>query len=352
MACVYFLNKISQAMRYFSIILLFTFCVVFFLKKNTAPESVAVTGERASKVLFQTESQGLAWEDISSGLPKNIDPTSFFYYNAEYLIGTRKGELYRSSSPESGNWTYEQINDPISALAGDYSRLTVSNIFPGRSEVYVYIHSKGIYKKVPGKPFWWPVFRKNIHKDFPVYDLLETPDGHFYIASESGLYFTKDMGVTWDHLYAESSVYKITQTNDLLLASTAKGLMRSVNDGQSWQEVLNSPKSTYDIQPVKDGLIAVRLFGPDDQTPLYLSTDNGQTWLPLFSDASQLNGIRQLEQMGNVLFCTHKGGISRSSDGGLTWDPVYVLENTALPIRIKLAVVGQKMSALMINEGC
>lgn len=339
-------------MRYFSFILLFVIATVFFFR-NKEKNNTPAYDDRAVKVLLKTESQGLAWEDVSFGLPKNIEPNSFLYHNGEFLVGAGQGVLYRTGSPESGHWTRETIKDPLTSLAGDRRGLAILNIFPGASGPYLSIYEKGIYTKVPGKDFWWPVLREGSPDQLPFYDFLETADGRIFVCSSGGLYMSKNKGNTWEHLYKTSTVTEVVHKNGLLLANTPAGLMRSADDGQSWQKVLNASEMVYDIQSKSDGFIAARVLNNTHHTPLTVSDDEGLSWLSPPGDFSLLKNVQQLVQMDNLLFCSHNDGISRSSDGGRTWELVYSLEKKqGPPTRIELQVSGKKLFALLTAGGC
>ena len=104
------------------------------------------------------------------------------------------------------------------------------------------------------------------------------------------------------------------EQNNVLLAGTSSGLIRSTDSGATWSEV-EGPFQNYDIQSLlwNDSLL---LVGTD--SGLYRSTDTGNTW-QVPSGIDHLS-IHCFLSIGSFIFAgTESEGIFKSSDVGATW---------------------------------
>ena len=149
-----------------------------------------------------------------------------------------------------------------------------------------------------------------------------------YCCSSDFIHASSDNGKSW-HVIS----YKVTPAvfrslaadDSFVYADPEFGLVRSSDDGLSWQYISN-PSMGFNMLTISNGsLYAVGDAG------ISQSTDRGMSWQQLPSDfLSSTNGVAV---RGKIVFASGIGGISKSTDGGKTWK--RVLTTDCLPILIK-----------------
>ncbi len=83
------------------------------------------------------------------------------------------------------------------------------------------------------------------------------------------------------------------------------------------------------------------------------STDDGKTWQRLDVGLLPIQSIQDVVQVGKYLFCSHSKGISKSADGGKSWELIYALKNNNGPsVRINLLIYEQSIIAIFGEGGC
>ncbi len=362
-------------MQIYTMFLSFIFMTCFVgqpfthLPKNKLYEGKAAlipADKQAQSSLLQSEDGGRTWGDLAS-LPENIEITRIFAQNGEVFLAAPKGQVYHNSNPKTGEWQKEEF-------LGE-----VSGFFKGKSGTYVSIYEGGFFKKTPNTSYW-QAMHTNL-KDKEINSMVENEAGILFVACPSGIYKSADEGKTWKHVFDKSWATSLTVAHNILIGNAEQGLMRSTDEGEHWECVLNDVGGVYRTKVVKGGFAAIRVAGqwhtPADNNPMRtsLSADGGQTWLRI--DEGQFFGcgakqewasltaknwfcedksaffdyrIYDLEESGPYLFCSHKGGISRSSNGGKNWEHLYAAPKA---VRFNLVVSGQTLFAVaMPDYGC
>jgi len=141
------------------------------------------------------------------------------------------------------------------------------------------------------------------------------------------------------------------------LGNSGKGLIRSTDGGEHWDAVLSDKDGIFKFNLTKGNFVAIRVAGIVTNSaaaiPLRSSTDAGKTWQPMYMGPTVFEGLYDFANAGKHLFCCHKGGISRSSDGGNTWELVReAIEDTSKPLRYELIVSGENVIAVLLFAGC
>lgn len=315
------------------------------------------SGATAAGLIFQSTDGGQTWQDISSGLPAKLEVWSIFADDDQVLLGGESG-LYRSGTHSTGRkWRKEQLLDE-----------RISEIFPGRSGLYVCSYEKGILQEViPGTGMWRPVYKTL--KDKGVRTILETSDGAVFVGSDHGIFKSSDKGQTWKPVFEEGMILNLVEADGVLIGGGAEGVLRSTDGGEHWELVLDENILAKKTGRLHDDFVTI--LGTKDATKinpegitsrLRISVDAGKTWqrmeqplLPL-PDAYQLEerlsdalDLYDIVQVGEFLFCSFNTGVFRSADKGKSWEPV-------LPSRDKwvynLAVSGKVIYAVVVPSGC
>jgi photosystem II stability/assembly factor-like uncharacterized protein len=162
-----------------------------------------------------------------------------------------------------------------------------------------------------------------------ILSVLATADRLFVGLDGAGLFVSEDEGATWQPVapIGETFVAKLWAApwdDDLLLARTRRGLWRSADGGRTWQ-----PSPLADDVRV-DSITAYGetgiLLGLGDGS-LRFSNDEGRQWQPWGSSLGRgglFYTLTVAPDSGVTLLAGTEYGLSRSVDGGLTWQRVQI----------------------------
>lgn len=249
----------------------------------------------AANIVFQSLDGGQSWQDVSAGLPEDLQVGRVFAGGWEVFLLSDSG-LYRSSAAfPAPTWEKEVLLSK-----------TISDIFPGRAGRYAFSNENGLLLQLPGTGIWAPVH--SALKGKTVRTLLETSDRTIFAGCDSGLFKSADGGETWEKVLAEGTITSLVDADGVLVGGGFRGLLRSTDGGKTWERM-------------------------DKSFPL-------------------AQNIYDLEKAGKYLFCSLKAGIFRSSDRGKTWELVRPSYGEG---RFDLAVSGQTVFAVMVagmGDGC
>ncbi len=294
----------------------------------------------AANVIFQSIDGGQTWQDVSDGLPENIAVGRVYADINEIYLASENGLYHRSTALVAPMWDKEAF---LSEKASD--------IFPGQSGLYVSSYHNGFFKGIPGTGIWTPMH--NTLEDKTIRTILETSNGAIFVGCESGIYKSSDGGNCWKQVFADNGgVNSLTASGDVLICANHKGLLRSTDGGENWEQVLTNDGAAFKTKRIEGGFITVTNGGAwQDGKPnkLYTSTDEGKTWQRIDTGLSLARGIYDIAQAGKYLFCSTDAGISRSADGGKTWELVRARADEKE--MFNLAVSGEMVFAVLVF-GC
>jgi|GEM_PF-177390 len=307
--------------------LLFIFQVI----SSGTPNS-GTTGSSAANIVFQSVDGGQTWQDVSAGLPENLEINSVFFDGQEVYLGSETSLFHSIQPPAVQMWEGQTFaNDKF------------TRVYPGQTGMYACNYGEGLYREsLPG--IWTPMHQSL--NDLNIHTVLETPEGVVFAGCDSGIFKTTDGGATWKKVFSEGMVVHLVASDGVMIGSGFKGLLRSTDGGEHWDWVLTEGGQasqtiyrqgrffavTNGVHPWKDEASDPNaLIGN-----LYTSADGGKTWqrmdegLSAFryvnlleEDFSREHYINDIEQAGEYLFCSLDTGIYRSADLGKTWNLVF-----------------------------
>ncbi|MBK8955223.1 MAG: hypothetical protein IPM34_06675 [Saprospiraceae bacterium] len=313
----------------------------------------------AFDLVYQSTDGGLTWQDVSSGLPSQLEVTDIFSDDREIILSSASG-IYRSQTGlKNPSWKKDMfLNDKI------------SSVFKGRSGNYARNFDNGFYKEYMNTGTWLPVF-KNL-KEVWKWSFLETPNGALFIGSDHGIFKSGNNGQSWFKVLADEKVLDLIQYEGMILASSFEGIFKSTDHGESWQRVLKESNVIRNMGIIGDQVFAITYEeGPQQKAhsnpkemanKLLISSDLGKTWKRIderliagrFVYQAQCNSnptwfINDVAKAGEFLVCSIDAGIFRSADQGKTWTRVFTHKENQI---FNFTTTGKVIYAVKANKGC
>lgn len=303
-------------------------CTVFtstLLPNNHPDPKSAKTGK--TKIVFKSTDGGQSWQDISKGLPDDLQVDSIsgknFFVNDKGLFLQVGNGLYRNASKTSTpSWTKEISPDEPGGLTPVNPTLVAR-------------HYWGVnVKKTNGMSIWSPIFE--LVQDPRIRSTFETADGSLFIGTETGIFKTADNGKSWKQVHKGGLVGHLAESDGVLLAISMRRIIRSTDNGESWEEVFGGDRLAFDVNKINGGFAAITARSESGTRGLTISSDGGKTWQSLdagpqnkvvydsikktWNNRPQLSAsMSPIIQVGENFFCTHPDGLFRSTDKGKTW---------------------------------
>lgn len=279
--------------------------------------------------LFKSEDGGQTWqEDLGATMPEDgriVAMTSSD--NGDIFLAMSNGELWRSENlpaPAPRVWEKEFLH---ADTGGGGSQIT--QLFTGRGgRVFASAFGGGFFMRSPGLP------PQRFLKENEIRSVIETADGSIIASGGScghGIFKTADGGKTWRKTFDGAPITHLLEADGVLLASGFKGLLRSTDGGENWDWVMKSIGEDLRIKFVDGKFVAL---GDDKKTlqrsfldggatqNIFISADSGKTWQRSTGENLPADCRRTVKKSGSQLFSSDESGISRSDDGGKTWQLV------------------------------
>ena len=291
--------------------------------------------------VFTSADGGQTWQDISNGLPETGQPVGFFAGVSELYLHVKNG-LYRSKGNlKTPVWEKESVPDlqPEAFWPG-------TSIAFNRSGAVAFNYNGQIYQKTPTAANWLPVLTN--FKKHALRTVFESADGTVFLGYDHGLYKSADKGKNWKQVQ-EGMIMNIVESEGVLVATGAKGIMRSTDNGEHWQWVISEGGVGIAIERINGGFAAISYNTKTESRKIHISLDQGKTWQAIDEGLRPSQFITSIKQMGNYLLCAHPDGIFQSADMGKTWKRVYPGIDPGV---FTLYVSGTTLYAVAGNAGC
>ncbi|MBX2927339.1 MAG: hypothetical protein KF852_05840 [Saprospiraceae bacterium] len=316
--------------------------------------SVEEARKPTAGIVFRSMDGGQTWQDVSAGLPRNLQVLGLFASDGEVFLGAENG-LYRSNSYAAPAWRQEVL------LSG---RITA--VAPGRAGLYAGGYGHGLLQNVAGTDIWRDL--TGTLKEKTIQTVLESSDGALFVGTDNGIFKSADGGQTWKQVFSDGLILNIVEANGILIGGGLQGVLRSTDRGEHWEYALNENILAKKTGLIKDSFVTIlgtrdpSKINPDGITSrLRASADGGKTWQRMEQSLLPLQGIYDMDerlsktrdiydiiQVGEYLFCSFDTGIYRSSDQGKRWELVLPAKGQS---GFNFAVSGQVIYAVP-GGGC
>ena len=293
-----------------------------------------------ANIVFKSTDGGQTWQDISEGLPEPVKDddgvgrnVSFANDNGLYL--TDGNGLYHSKPNATAPfWTKEFIPEH-------------NSITPGKTGIFAYNNDGHFLQKINGTSKWSPIYTNFQQKR--VRSVFESAAGSIFICSDYGLFKSTNSGKTWKRVYTGGGAFSVVESSGVLMAICGTGIIRSTDDGESWDFVINEERRGFQVESIKGGFAVIFYPTAKDTMSVRTSYDGGKTWQSIDEGLPVNATITSIIQVGENLFCANSKGVLRSSDKGKTWKLIL----PAIKDKVfNLSVSGNVIYAIPRNRGC
>ncbi|AEE48973.1 WD40/YVTN/BNR-like repeat-containing protein [Haliscomenobacter hydrossis] len=304
----------------------------FPLSPITAQDS---TRAEIVNTVFKSTDGGQTWQDISEGLPGNVQGEGFFA-NEKGFYWCADNEIYHSESNSSAaSWKKEVF--PAAH----------SSITPGKTGIFAYNYAGQFLQKTNETSGWSPIYTNFPEKE--VRTVFETAGGTVFIGCDKGLFRSTNNGKTWKLVHSGGWAMKMVESNGVLLATSQVGIIRSTDGGENWDAVISEGGVGIAVENIKGGFAAITYNTTSETRRVRTSFDGGKTWQPIDAGLPASLSIASIVQVGDDFFCGHPSGIFRSSDKGKTWQLLLPsIKNKVF----NLSVSGNVVYAIPRSGGC
>lgn len=280
--------------------------------------------------IMSSVDQGQTWKKLEGELP-NIEVRALTVFGGQVYVGYTKKKVFSYNMDKKGDWKTENLEELF--IHSDKVNDDIVGLYTIEKEVFATTMFGDMFHKQDVNGRWLPMKKPEDHQF--IGDIKKDSEGKLYVASDYGLYSTTNNGKSWEQRYSMGTLYDFEFIGDNIVVSGNKGIFTSNDKGKTWQKStteentiinMSTEESRHRLLCLGDEVVAM---GLNYKTALggsfiQMTRDNGKTWQkhPMDASLAKLQNVSQLGAIGNTLFCSHKEGLSRSTDGGKTWRTV------------------------------
>ncbi len=316
------------------------------------------TPAEAENIVFQSADGGQTWQDISSGLPKNLQAEGLFAKDGALYLRAGNSLFYSKPNCNSSSWKKETSLNGYSAITAGSGRILGCN------------DDGQFLQKTNGAAALLPIPAD--FKEKAVRTIFETAEGNIFIGCDDGIFKSVNSGKTWKQLHHNGWVMKFAEQDGVLIATSQQGILRSTNDGERWDLAVSEGGAGIAAECINGGFAVITYNTESKTRRIRTSEDNGKSWQIIDADlqarsalASKFPGsniaqsndtgiqpeasITSIIQVENYFYRGHPAGIFRSADKGKTWK--LILPSIGNKV-FSLYVSDKVIYAIPINGGC
>ena len=274
------------------------------------PQDPSIIFVGTQRGVYKSQDRGDHWRRLNLTEGRIVWSIKFHPHNPQVMfLGTEGSELFKSEDGGE-NWQYVgTISNPDSVQMAFATRIMGIGIESANPDnMYAAMEVGGAARSTDGGKTW-DIVNKNMQGDVRWMDqhgVAVAPDsGSVFLSNRTGVWRSKDKGVNWESLQFEK--------------------FSSIRYSRGVQIAPNDPNTMY------------ACVGQNSQSGgeggVLRSTDQGETWHPFYqgvTPSSTTCGVSiNAKQPEQVYFCTRKGQVFGTQDGGSTWQEHHTLPETA-----------------------
>jgi photosystem II stability/assembly factor-like uncharacterized protein len=346
-------------------LLLFQFAFAFPITDSEQKPTKHKPG--VANLVFKSADGGQSWQDISEGLPENLEEGSFFANESGLYLGAGTETYHNKPNNKAPFWEKEIFPNKHSSIGVGKTGLFAYNYRGG-----------GIFQKTNETNVWKPVYTNFQEKE--IRTVFETTGGAVFIGCNNGLFRSTNNGKTWKQVQTGGWAMKLVELNGVLVATSQSGIIRSTDAGENWELVISEGGVGIDVARIEGGFAAITFNTQSNTRRIRTSYDGGKTWEPIdagfptqaisiplarrFHQINQADSIwspnnntslpeqafiTSIVQVGKDFFCGHPRGIFKTSDNGKTWKLIRPsIKNKVFNLSVSNGVI----YAIPRNRGC
>src|SRR5260221_1487542 len=196
-----------------------------------------------ANIAFKSTDGGQTWQDISEGLPENLQRDGFFANESGLYLRAGKGLYHNKPNYTAPFWTKEIFPDDRRSIA------------PGKRGIVAYNGDGQFLQRINGTSVWSPVYTNFKGKE--VRTLFESDGGAVLIGTANGHFKSTNSGKTWKQVHTGSWGMKVVESNGVLMATSQKGIIRSTDDGENWDLVISEGGVGIAVEIIDGGFAAI-----------------------------------------------------------------------------------------------
>ena len=316
----------------------------------------------SSMNLYNTTDNGLSWNIVSTSMPFKYNGTMIVSGSNIYL-GSGQGMFL--STDDGNSWS----NIGFASAIVEAIAVSGGNLIAGTSDVGIFttqdngtnwlqtgavsnmlVQALAVIDSnlVVGDAAQEGVFvsRDNGDSYKEYYNLnhsyvlcLKTRGTDFYAGTEKaldgggGIFKSSDYGKSWNYIGLKNMlVFSINYNQSYLFVGSDQGVLRTANEGATWEQVNNGlPSTRINDFEVMDTVLFV---GTD--AGIFRSTNNGTNWTPYgFADTS----VTSLLKVGTALFAGTQTGIFSNVPPDTNWVRIGFADSVVTSLEIKNGLI-------------
>lgn len=323
--------------------------------KNSTFDSSTIRHLDSSNLnkIIQSFDGGLTWLGASEGLPPHIMINCALVQDNEIYLGSQNGGLFRSQYPKMGQWKNQSLGYPTLNLSSKSNSHNIIALFPGIHGPYTSAVYHGLFQNIYGTDIWKNTI--NASKIDNIQSFIEISKGIMLVAYAGGITKSFDEGVTWKNTFASGWATDLTMLNGIIIARVQKGIIRSIDLGESWEYVMFENEPSFNIRVVENQFSMINYSNNwriISEGLNFLTSADGKIWNRLPLQAPSSKPIISLVKLKNKTICSNEDGIYISTDEGKNWKLSFPNKKADKNMYYRLFINKDQIFAFLINIGC
>lgn len=180
-----------------------------------------------------------------------------------------------------------------------------------------------VYFTIPGNA-WSQWVRTNTPYGGQVTSVNKSPSSDFYATTATEIYKSTTGGQDWENLELTATwpILLVDNAGNLLVTSDSL-ILRSADGGVTWSESLVTSGFFTSMTKSSTNVLFAAHMNWDGETFVYVSNDNGQSWIPKPTNIGNYSHLRITAGIAGELYAASDIGLFKSTDEGDSWTLKY-----------------------------